>query len=365
MRPLFFGFILITLLSAETVKVSAVPTTLPKNIHIPAVFAFGDSIVDPGNNNHLYTTLKSNFPPYGRDFIGGKPSGRYSNGKIPTDLLVKLLGLKELLPAYLDPALKPQDLLTGVSFASGGAGYDPVTAQLVTVLGLPDQLNLFKQCIGTLKTIAGEERTANILSNSLFLVFAGSDDIAGTYYTSPISPRRFQYDIQSYTDLMARYAIGFVQDLVKLGARRIGLYGAPPIGCVPTVRTLLGGKQRQCADKLNKAALMFNSKLSTSLRNLKHNPNVTAVYVDLYNPLLELINNPRPHGFEIVDRGCCGTGKVESTMLCNQFSPCTCQDVSKYLFWDSYHPSQKGYEALMGPVIQSSFKSFFGSNNNP
>ncbi|KAK9129422.1 hypothetical protein Sjap_009909 [Stephania japonica] len=186
MRLLFFGLVLISLLRAETVKVTAVPTTLPKNIQIPAVFAFGDSIVDPGNNNDLYTTLKCNFPPYGRDFMGGKPSGRYSNGKIPTDLIAKLLGLKELLPAYLDPALKPQDLLTGVSFASGGAGYDPITAQLVTVLGLPDQLNLFKQYIGKLKAVAGEERTANILSNSLYLVFAGTDDIAGTYYISPI-----------------------------------------------------------------------------------------------------------------------------------------------------------------------------------
>lgn len=38
------------------------------------------------------------------------------------------LGIKELLPAYLDPNLQPEDLLTGVNFASGGAGYDPLTA---------------------------------------------------------------------------------------------------------------------------------------------------------------------------------------------------------------------------------------------
>jgi hypothetical protein len=38
--------------------------------------------------------------------------------------------VKKLLPAYLDPNLQLQDLLTGVSFASGGAGYDPLTSQL-------------------------------------------------------------------------------------------------------------------------------------------------------------------------------------------------------------------------------------------
>jgi hypothetical protein len=39
-------------------------------------------------------------------------------------------GVKKLLPAYLDPNLQIEDLLTGVSFASGGAGYDPLTSQL-------------------------------------------------------------------------------------------------------------------------------------------------------------------------------------------------------------------------------------------
>jgi hypothetical protein len=40
------------------------------------------------------------------------------------------LGIKELLPAYLSTNLSNQDLITGVSFASGGAGFDPATSQL-------------------------------------------------------------------------------------------------------------------------------------------------------------------------------------------------------------------------------------------
>jgi hypothetical protein len=34
------------------------------------------------------------------------------------------------LPASLDPNLHLEDLLTGVSFASGGTGYDPLTSKL-------------------------------------------------------------------------------------------------------------------------------------------------------------------------------------------------------------------------------------------
>lgn len=60
---------------------------LPPNITIPAVIAFGDSIVDPGNNNKVKTLVKCDFPPYGKDFEGGIPTGRFCNGKIPSDLL--------------------------------------------------------------------------------------------------------------------------------------------------------------------------------------------------------------------------------------------------------------------------------------
>jgi len=67
--------------------------------NIPAVFAFGDSIVDPGNNNEILTIIKANFPPYGKDFKDGKPTGRFSNGRIPTDFLgtIKMLSLSRML----------------------------------------------------------------------------------------------------------------------------------------------------------------------------------------------------------------------------------------------------------------------------
>ncbi|OIT19231.1 gdsl esteraselipase, partial [Nicotiana attenuata] len=60
---------------------------LPENVTVKAVFAFGDSIVDQGNNNHITTVVKCNFEPYGKDFLGGKPTGRFSNAKTPSDLI--------------------------------------------------------------------------------------------------------------------------------------------------------------------------------------------------------------------------------------------------------------------------------------
>jgi hypothetical protein len=55
----------------------------------PALFIFGDSLVDAGNNDYLVTLSKANAPPYGVDFAfsGGKPTGRFTNGMTIADIM--------------------------------------------------------------------------------------------------------------------------------------------------------------------------------------------------------------------------------------------------------------------------------------
>ena len=53
----------------------------------PALIVLGDSTLDARNNNNIDTTAKCNFPPYDRDFPGGIPTGRFSNGKLTSDFL--------------------------------------------------------------------------------------------------------------------------------------------------------------------------------------------------------------------------------------------------------------------------------------
>ena len=98
---------------------------------VPAIIVFGDSTVDAGNNDYISTVLKSNFEPYGRDFQGGMPTGRFSNGRIPTDFISEAFGLKPLVPAYLDPDFSIKDFATGVCFASAGSGYDNATSDVL------------------------------------------------------------------------------------------------------------------------------------------------------------------------------------------------------------------------------------------
>lgn len=115
-------------------------TTTTARAKVPAVIVFGDSSVDSGNNNVISTLLKSNFKPYGRDFYGGRPTGRFCNGRIPPDFISEAFGLKPAVPAYLDPAYNISDFATGVCFASAGTGYDNATSNVLVSLNQPHKL---------------------------------------------------------------------------------------------------------------------------------------------------------------------------------------------------------------------------------
>ncbi|KAL5147902.1 GDSL esterase/lipase EXL3 [Glycine soja] len=346
--PWSFAIVIISL------HVSSV--SLPNYESIPAVIVFGDSIVDTGNNNYITTIAKCNFLPYGRDFGGGnQPTGRFSNGLTPSDIIAAKFGVKELLPPYLDPKLQPQDLLTGVSFASGASGYDPLTSKIASALSLSDQLDTFREYKNKIMEIVGENRTATIISKSIYILCTGSNDITNTYFV-----RGGEYDIQAYTDLMASQATNFLQELYGLGARRIGVVGLPVLGCVPSQRTLHGGIFRACSDFENEAAVLFNSKLSSQMDALKKQfQEARFVYLDLYNPVLNLIQNPAKYGFEVMDQGCCGTGKLEVGPLCNHFTLLICSNTSNYIFWDSFHPTEAAYNVVCTQVLDHKIKDFF------
>lgn len=96
--------------------------------------------------------------------------------------------------------------------------------------------------------------------------------------------------------LLINFAL-YLKDLYGLGARRIGVFGIPPIGCVPSQRTLGGGPQRDCVEKYNEAARLFNTKLSLRLNSFNCNlPLARIVYIDAYDLPLDLLRNPDKYG---------------------------------------------------------------------
>lgn len=57
-------------------------------------------------------------------------------------------------------------------------------------------------------------------------------------------------------------------------------------------------------------------------------------------------------GFRETMSGCCGTGLVEASFLCNLHS-LVCPNASQYVFWDSIHPTEKAYKIIFNSLRPS------------
>ncbi|XP_070011657.1 GDSL esterase/lipase At5g45960-like isoform X2 [Nicotiana sylvestris] len=260
------------------------PTQAQGKSLVSAIFIFGDSTADPGNNNYITTPFKSNFSPYGRDFPNHVPTGRFTNGMLAGDFFARYVGVKEYVPPYLDPSLSIEELKTGVSFASAGTGFDPLTPT--------------------------------------------------------------------------------ISELLDQGARKIGVVGLPPMGCLPVVITLHSDNaftKRDCADFFSSIAGDYNSKLQNQLNDMQFKfakLGSRIAYMDIYGPLVDMILGLK-YDFEKTNSGCCGTGLLEASFMCNPKSY-ICPNASKYVFWDSIHPTEKTYYLIsqaLQPTIDSITKN--------
>ncbi|KAH6763908.1 hypothetical protein C2S51_015157 [Perilla frutescens var. frutescens] len=167
-------------------------------------------------------------------------------------------------------------------------------------------------------------------------------------------------DMSTYIDILIGNAKLFLQELKNEGARNVAVVGVSKIGCVPLVVTsdaIFG--DRMCNETLSAVAAKFNQRLLKVLEPMK-SPNFRVVYADLYKPLENIINNPSKFGFGNVDSGCCGTGFLEVTFLCNPTTH-VCNNPSKYAFFDSVHPSEASYKQIfkeLRPTIDEAIKKF-------
>ncbi|CAL5335081.1 GDSL esterase/lipase At5g45960-like [Camellia sinensis] len=324
-----------------------------------SVYSFGDSFVDPGNNNYLPNVAKSNFPPYGRDFVNKQPTGRFSNGKLFPDFVAIYLGSEYQRP-YMDPMLNLTEQPTAVSFASATSGYDPSTTNKSNATSMLDQLEEFKVYKGKLQRKLGKRIANREIRRALFYVNAGSDDFALSYFgdgnptttSSGSIPQKITPE--EYEQSLLKRVKQFVQGLWYQGARKIAVNGLPPLGCIPIGITRLpptpGNSQdaRNCVEYVNAISKDFNLLLQDELKALQNKfPKfgTKIAYIDFEQPLLDIIQNPDEYDFSEVNKGCCGTGLYEIGVQCNETTP-VCADASEYVFWDAAHPSEDAYYAI-------------------
>ncbi|ESR62687.1 hypothetical protein CICLE_v10015728mg [Citrus x clementina] len=315
--------------------------------NVTFMLVFGDSSVDPGNNNRLATTAKGNFLPYGKNFFNGRPTGRFTDGRLATDFIAESFGFTNAIPAFLDPTIKKIDLLHGVSFASAGSGYDDLTANLSSVLSVSRQLEYLKHYKIHLGNLVGVKKAEEIIGNSIFLLSMGTNDFLQNYYLEPTRSR--QYTVEQYENYLVSSMFEDIKAMKSLGATRLVVVGVPPLGCMPIVKTLQD--QTACVESYNKVAASLNSKIREKLAILRRTIGIKAAYIDCYDIILDAVNKPKKYGFTETAKGCCGTGTVEFGDTCRGLT--TCADAGKYAFWDAVHPTQKMYEIIARQGLES------------
>ncbi|EXC25530.1 GDSL esterase/lipase [Morus notabilis] len=318
---------------------------------VPAVIVFGDSSVDAGNNNQILTLLKSNFKPYGRDFSGSRPTGRFCNGRIPPDFISEGFGLKPAVPAYLDPMYDISDFATGVCFASAGTGYDNATSDVLNVIPLWKEVEYYKEYQNKLRAHLGDRKANRILRQALYLVSLGTNDFLENYYIFP--RRQSQFTVEEYQDFLVGIARNFFTKLHSLGARKFSLTGVPPMGCLPLERATNIFGHNECEEKYNKVAAQFNAKLKNMVAKLNQElRGLRLVFTDsVYDIFYDMVKKPSSYGFEVVGVACCSTGTFEMSYLCSELNPFTCSDANKYLFWDAFHPTEKTNHIISSHLI--------------
>ncbi|ONK59323.1 uncharacterized protein A4U43_C08F5260 [Asparagus officinalis] len=147
--------------------------------------------------------------------------------------------VKFFAPAYLSPQASGKNLLIGANFASAGSGYYEKTAILYHAIPLSQQLNYYEEYQSKLSNLTTKSQSTSIISGSLYIISAGSNDFIQNYYINPYLNKFYTADQFSSINLIENFS-NVVESLYGLGARKIGVTTLPPLGCLPASISLFG-----------------------------------------------------------------------------------------------------------------------------
>ncbi|XP_022744231.1 GDSL esterase/lipase 5-like [Durio zibethinus] len=308
--------------------------SLPKN-HV-ALFIFGDSVLDPGNNNYINTTFRyqANFWPYGETFFR-YPTGRFSDGRLISDFLAEFAGLP-LIPAYLQPG--NHKFIDGVNFASGGAGALVETNQGF-VIDLKTQVSYFKKVEKSLRQELGDEEAKKLLSRAVYLISIGSNDYLTRNWTAS--------DVEYVAMVIGNLTIQ-LKEVYKKGGRKFGFLNIAPLGCTPLLKVQIGSNG-SCNDEVNKLAQLHDRELPKALQKIeKQLSGFKYSNYNFYKTAGERLNNPPKYGFKDATTACCGSGLYRGIDSCGGKRGVKeyelCKNPDENFFFDSIHPSEKAYQ---------------------
>ncbi|PSS19393.1 GDSL esterase/lipase [Actinidia chinensis var. chinensis] len=308
---------------------------------VPALFIFGDSLVDNGNNNAILTLARANYRPYGIDFPQGT-TGRFTNGRTYVDVLAQLLGLPNYIPPYA--RIRGRALLRGANYASGAAGIrDETGNNLGDHISMNRQVNNFARTVQEISRYFRRDNNAlsGYLSKCILYCGLGSNDYLNNYFMPNFYSTSSQYTPQEYAATLLQDYSRQLTDLYNLGARKIVVAGVGQIGCIPYQLARYNGNGSKCNEDINSAITLFNSGLRKLVDGFNNGqlPGSKFVYLDSFQSSKDLVANAASYGFKVVDKGCCGVGRNNGQITCLPLQQ-PCEDRSTYLFWDAFHPTE-------------------------
>ncbi|XP_008804293.1 GDSL esterase/lipase At5g55050-like [Phoenix dactylifera] len=315
---------------------------------VPAMYVFGDSLADVGNNNHLETLLKANFPHNGIDYPGRKATGRFSNGKNSADFLAEKLGVPTSPPYLSIPSSsnRTDAFLHGVSFASGGAGILDSTnsGQCLT---FNKQIDYYSTVYGALVQQLGSAPAQEHLSKSIFVFIIGSNDLLN--YVKSSSSKNLKSTPQQFVDSLISSLRGQLKRIYNLGARKLAFIGTGPVGCCPSLRHQ--NKTKDCNVEADYLSVLYDRGVAALLQELKSQlGDMSYSFFDTSSALLEYIQKPAAYGFSEVKAACCGLGDLNAKIACIPIST-YCSNRKDHIFWDFYHPT----ETTAGLLLSTAF----------
>ncbi|XAR49841.1 hypothetical protein NMG60_11003997 [Bertholletia excelsa] len=311
-----------------------------------ALYIFGDSFLDSGNNNYINTSTldRANFWPYGETFFKF-PTGRFSNGRLASDFIAQYAELP-LIPPFLQPGKKRYE--TGANFASAGAGALVETFRGF-VINLRTQLIYYKKVERWLRRKLGKVEAKTTLSRAVYLFSIGSND-----YTSPFlinSTLLNSYPKPEYVQMVIGNLTLAIREVYRRGGRRFGFINLGDLGCVPAMRVLEPKGNGRCLGEASELSQLHNVALSKMLSNLeKQLLGFRYSLYDFNRILRQRMNHPSKYGFREGKTACCGIGSFRGTFSCGGRRPVKefelCNNPKEFVFWDSFHLTEHFYKQM-------------------
>nr|KAJ0202847.1 hypothetical protein LSAT_V11C500291620 [Lactuca sativa] len=295
------------------------------NKHV-ALFIFGDSLFDPGNNNYINTdpSFQANFWPYGESYFN-LPSGRFSNGRLISDFIADYAGLP-LIPAYLDPHYN--EFLYGANFALGELVlYLKPIQNSWYVLDLKTQLQYLSDLEKRYRKDLGDVKAEQLLSNVVYLFSCGCND-----YIDLTANNLNNLHYEEYVGVVIGNLTNVFKGIYEKGGRKIGIVSIPPLGTT-------------CNEELNTISSIHNRAFSKKLQQLTQQfEGLMYANYDHSIALSERMKNPSKYGFKVGDSSCCSSGPLRGIYSCGgkrgirEFE--LCDNPDDYVFFDAPHPSE-------------------------